>query len=511
MNIKSVLAMGIVVTVASTMALDFCEVTGVKARQRYPWNGLVDIDFTLDSKATEPYLMNVFVYDNVGKTNLPVKTVYTEGISFEDNPCMVHKDTSRIIWNAAADLPDGFKCTNVLVTCQDVRSMGISNLYMIVDLSGGTSAARFQVSYTNCPPAGGWTEEHMTTKLVLRRVEPGAFLMGSAFAEEGHQANETLHRVTLTKPYYIGIYEVTEKQFALIYGGSGADTQPVKKDIGVVRGFDIVPDVTVEGSNVYKNDYGEEYPVNWKYAISIKEKNVSAYSWPSSTDVDGNSFMGKLRSKTGLNFDLPTEAQWENACRAGSALPLNNGEVNSSSGVSQIKGAAKLDPTETHYLYVGNYMPNALGLYDMQGGVDEWCLDAYRKDLGSSDVVDPNGGTPVVSSVKLLDSQSEALSGRAQYRVVFNGKTYFTYTNENGNQNDVLVVSYLGYNSTRVVRGGNVRAAYRTSATSMNTSGAIFTTGVLAVNVSNEKTALTKKAAFTNPTHGIRVALTVAE
>lgn len=103
------------------------------------------------------------------------------------------------------------------------------------------------------------------------------------------------------------------------------------------------------------------------------------------------------------------------------------------------------------------------------------------------------------------------MSGRAQYRVVFNGKTYFTYTNENGNQNDVLVVSYLGYNSTRVVRGGNVRAAYRTSATSMNTSGAIFTTGVLAVNVSNEKTALTKKAAFTNPTHGIRVALTVAE
>ena len=251
MNIKEVITVGIMAVAASAMALDYCEVTGVNARQRYPWNGLVDIDFTLDSKATEPYLMNVVAFDNVGKTNLPVNTVYTEGISFKDNPCMVHKDSSRIIWDAAADLPNGFKATNVLISCQDVRSMGISNLYMIVDLAGGTSAESFPVTYTNCPPTGGWTEEHMTTKLVLRRVEPGTFMMGSAFAEADHQSNETQHRVTLTRPYYIGIYELTAKQFSLIYGDSGADTQPITKDIGTVRGFDIVSDVTVSGNNNY--------------------------------------------------------------------------------------------------------------------------------------------------------------------------------------------------------------------------------------------------------------------
>jgi formylglycine-generating enzyme required for sulfatase activity len=222
--------------------------------------------------------------------------------------------------------------------------------------------------------------------------------------------------------------------------------------------------------------------------------------------------MGKLRSKTGLAFDLPTEAQWENACRAGSSLALNIGENNSSVGVALIQGSEKLDPTATHYLYVGNYMPNALGLYDMQGGVSEWCLDAYRDNLGGADVVDPDGGAPVISSITLLNSSSDFnsnpdaanLGGASKAKVVFDGKTYFTYTNDNSNQFDYLYVGYTGYKSTRVVRGGGVRAVYRTSATSMNTSGAIFVEGVKAGRV-------TKKAAFTNPTHGVRVALTVDE
>ena len=65
MNITKLAAVGIVSVAVSALALDYCEVTGVNARQRYPWNGLVDIDFTLDSKATEPYLMNVTVFDNI--------------------------------------------------------------------------------------------------------------------------------------------------------------------------------------------------------------------------------------------------------------------------------------------------------------------------------------------------------------------------------------------------------------------------------------------------------------
>ena len=112
MKVEKVIGAAIIGVAASAFALDYVEVIDVKARQRYPWNGLVDVDFELDSRATEPYQMMVTVFDNVGKTNLNAKSVYTEKVSFAENPCMVTKDTSRIVWDAAADLPDGFKCTN---------------------------------------------------------------------------------------------------------------------------------------------------------------------------------------------------------------------------------------------------------------------------------------------------------------------------------------------------------------------------------------------------------------
>lgn len=92
MNIKKLATVGIVFVAASALALDNVEIIDVAGRQRYPWNGLVDIDFELDSKATEPYMMKVTVFDNVGKTNLPVKSVFTPGVSTTNNPCMVTKD-----------------------------------------------------------------------------------------------------------------------------------------------------------------------------------------------------------------------------------------------------------------------------------------------------------------------------------------------------------------------------------------------------------------------------------
>lgn len=505
MNIKKLAAIGIVSVAVSALALDYCEVTGVNARQRYPWNGLVDIDFTLDSKATEPYLMNVTVFDNVGKTNLPVKTVYTEGISFEENPCMVHKDTTRIIWNAAADLPNGFKCTNVLVTCQDTRAGAVSNLYMIVDLAGGATAESFPISFTNKIPAGGWTEEHMTTKLVLRRVEPSSFMMGSFWTADGHQSNETQHKVTLTKPYYIAIYELTAKQFALIYGGTGTDTTPTTQRMSIIRGNEMNSgySATVSSTTLAGGD-SSGYPF---YTLSIVQDNAEKYSWPSTSEVDPSSLMGKLRAKTGLMFDLPTEAQWERACRAGSALPLNIGTPNTSANASLMNGPAKLDPTETHYLYVGNYMPNALGLYDMSGGVDEWCLDAYRADLGSADVIDPNGGNRAITeSSSTLLAETPIKNYDAAVSLTFNGKTWGTFPKGEDHTNwfksGRLKVMLKSYSSARVVRGANVRSAARVQ-------DAIFQRDSAPVKAGSK--TLCNPSASDSAKHGIRVALTVDE
>lgn len=379
MNIKKLAAVGIVSVAASAMALDYVEVIDVAARQRYPWNGLVDIDFELDSRATEPYMMKVTVLDNVGKTNLPVKTVYTEKVSQKSNPCMVTKDTTRIVWDAAADLPDGFKCTNVLVTCQDTRCVPTDKLYCVIDLSAGSEATSYPVTYLDSVPAGGWTDEYKTTKLVLRRIEKGTFMMGSPESETGRNANEDYHKVTLTKDFYISVFEMTEKQYALIMGGSENSTRSK-----------LLPYTTIRGTDFVDNKY-------W-YGTT------SPYCWPIAQAVDPSSLLGTLRTKVAIStLNLPTEAQWEYAAKAETLTPVNIG----GDCVSAIMDLAarydgnttdgKGDAAYTTWTEVGCYMPNAWGLYDMLGNAQEWVVDAWKEYLGTEEVVDPIGNSSITT------------------------------------------------------------------------------------------------------------------
>lgn len=368
MKINKLITAGIIMAVASALALDYVEVIDVKARQRYPWNGLVDIDFELDSKATEPYMMNVTVFDNVGKTNLPVKTVYTEKVSQKANPCMVTKDTTRIVWDAAADLPDGFKCTNVLVTCQDTRCVPVDKLYMVINLSDGA------VSYLDSVPSGGWTDEYKTTKMVLRRIEKGSFMMGSEDSELGRLSNEDRHKVTLTKPFYIGVFEVTEHQWGIVCEEEGTSKKAKFVAYGAIRGADCT---------------GDGYQGTFK---------KTAYCYPDSTTIDSDSFVGKLIAKTSLSgFDLPTEAQWEYACKAGCDVGVNIGcectqaNVDLAARNKNNANDGRGDASCKGVTHVGCYMPNAWGLYDMLGNISEFCRDAYVDHLGANDQIDPVG------------------------------------------------------------------------------------------------------------------------
>lgn len=370
MNIKNFMLIGMAAVATSVMALDFCEVTGVKARQRYPWNGLVDIDFTLDSKATEPYLMNVTVFDNVGKTNLPVKTVYAENVSQKANPCMVAKDTTRIVWDAAMDLPDGFKCTNVLVTCQDARCTPSDKLYCVIDLSAEGSASENPVSYLDSVPAGGWSDVYKRTKMVFRRIEPGDFMMGSPASEIGRSSNEVYHLVKITKPYYISVFELTESQYAHINGETSNSKRAKLLPYDSIRG----PDFT-------------------------NANTPTEYSWPTSRDVKPSSLVGKLRAKSGISScDLPTEAQWEYAARGGSMTAINIGGQGAE--IMTIAGRyrdncedGKGDAAYATWTDVGSYLPNAWGLYDMLGNAQEWVVDAWEDFLGTEPISDPVGNS----------------------------------------------------------------------------------------------------------------------
>jgi formylglycine-generating enzyme required for sulfatase activity len=215
--------------------------------------------------------------------------------------------------------------------------------YCVIDLSAGANASSYPVTYLAEPPSDSFNvDEYKTTKLVLKRIEAGTFMMGGAT------------RTTLSKPFYIGLFEVTQKQYSLVTGGNTSgfldDKKPMEKvSYNAIRG------------------------------------SADGAKWPSSNAVDSSSFLGMLRAMTGLDFDLPTEAQWEYACRAGTTTIYSYGDSANENYMWYTDNSS----SQTHD--VGTRQPNPWGLYDMHGNVWEWCLDWYARSLDGG--TDPKGSS----------------------------------------------------------------------------------------------------------------------
>ena len=221
--------------------------------------------------------------------------------------------------------------------------------YCIIDLSGGASAASYPVAYMDSIPAGGWSDEYKTAKLVLRYIAPGSFNMGGT------------RPVRFTRAYYIGVFEVTQKQYELVTGKNPSGKNGSTKFIGDTHPVESVSYKTIRGT-------------------------TQGATWPWTADVDPDTFLGRLRARTGLDgFDLPTDAQWEYACRAGTATVYSYGDSVNGDYMWYNKNS------ESVHHPVGTRLPNPWGLYDMHGNVWEWCLDWYQSDLGTAAVNDPVG------------------------------------------------------------------------------------------------------------------------
>lgn len=331
-------------------------VTDVSAQQRYPWNGKVDVSFTITGEEGKKYATSFVARDVVGGTNLAMKTVYKSDGSSAALTNQLEHGTYKWVWDAAADLPDGFNCEQVVV---DVNAR-FEPIYMVVDLSAGSSATNYPVTYLSSVPDGGWNNEYKTTRLVLRLIPKGTYIMGSPVGESGRYSEEIQHQVTLTKDFYIGVFELTQKQYSLIVG-----TTP---------------------SSGYGN--GDAFPV---YFVSYNDirGSVKGAKWPSSDVVDGesigdsnNSFLGRLRMRTGVKFDLPTEAQWEYACRAGTTGRY------AGTGILDAMGWYRGNAKSTSHT-VGIKTANDFGLYDMHGNVQEWTRDWFNNKVTAAAVVDP--------------------------------------------------------------------------------------------------------------------------
>ncbi len=229
-------------------------------------------------------------------------------------------------------------CAGLLWTGLAVVAADMSQAYLVIDLSAGTQVTSYPVSYLDEVPASGWTDEHKTGKLVLRKITAGSFLMGSPETEAERDKDEAPHQVTFSKDYYLGVFEITQKQWEL------------------VMGTNLVAGSTFENATA---------PVGKVFYTDIHGAADGA-KWPITSAVDTASFIGVLRARTGLTLlDLPTESEWKYACRAGTATRFNGGD--------EMTGASWARSLTT--VAVGSFAPNAWGLYDCHGNVDEWVLD----------------------------------------------------------------------------------------------------------------------------------------
>ncbi len=178
-------------------------------------------------------------------------------------------------------------------------------------------------------------------------IKPGNFTMGSPKEEKERFPEETQHKVTLTKGFYMGVYTVTQEQWQEVMGNN---------------------------PSVFKGE---------------KNLPVENVSWD-----DCQEFIKKLREKDKKSYRLPSEAEWEYACRAGTTTPFHFGETISTDQANYygdaVYGNGKKGVYRKKTTPVGSFPANAFGLYDMHGNVWEWCQDWYG-EYPQKEVVDPQG------------------------------------------------------------------------------------------------------------------------
>jgi formylglycine-generating enzyme required for sulfatase activity len=257
----------------------------------------------------------------------------------------VYSLAATFYYSVTREAPENFQRERIVhVGLAEMLVHSLGNLQMR-PANATEFAARLQINPVTAPKPGEIITNSLDMKFAW--IPPGTFSMGSPKDEKERQDNETHHKVTLSKGFFMGVHAVTQEQWQAVMGSN-----PSK----------------------FKGD---------------KNLPVELVSWENCQE-----FIKKLRDKDKKPYRLPTESEWEYACRAGTKTPFCFGETISTDQAnydgSHTYGNGKKGVYRQKTTPVGSFPANAWGLFDMHGNVWEWCHD-WHGDYPQNDVVDPQG------------------------------------------------------------------------------------------------------------------------
>ena len=299
-------------------------------------------------------------------------------IAFVSGDCnhLVPAGDHEIRWDAHASWPDQ-RLESITVRLKAWAS-DVPPPVMDVDLV--SKAVAYYSSVEFLPDGGLINDLYRTTHLVLKKVSAAGetFTMGSPMDETPYRGSETQHAVAFTDDYYLAIFETTRRQYALMGG------REVVANQAAPYGIDN-PDCCPVGGITYN---------------ALRDPG-----WPAGGHGATNGFIRTIQNTYGIAFDLPTEAQWEYACRAGTKTALYSGRGNTSeysnSDIAEIAWYYYNSDREDGKVHaVGGKPANPWGFFDMYGNVREWCLDWHGDyDTSASPAIDPSGAATGSSRV----------------------------------------------------------------------------------------------------------------